>query len=40
MVRKTIKYAEVGTLLKISQKWDDDKDFFKKLFNETLANND
>lgn len=40
MVRKSIKDAESNTLLKISQNWDDDKDFFKKLFNETLINDD
>ena len=40
MVRKTVKDAESGILLKISQNWEDDKDFFKILFNETLVDDD
>ena len=39
MVKKTIKDVETGQLLKISQNWDEDRDFFKKLFNSTIDNN-
>lgn len=38
MVRKTVKDAESGILLKLSQNWDEDKDFFKKLFNSAVEN--
>lgn len=40
MVKKTIKDVEKGELLKISQNWEDDKVFFKKLFQETISNDE
>ena len=40
MVKKTLKDAASGTLLKISPNWEDDKAFFNTLFNETIKNDD